>query len=75
VRCYTLAEVCNRLLASGLRIRRAGRRRDWAQLILTPVTACASLLRRGTLMGGRVWDLCGFADYVWGAKVNGAGPR
>lgn len=70
VRCYTVPEVCNALMASGVTIRRAGRRRDWAQILLTPLTVPASWLRRGVVMGGRIWDLFGFADYVWGAKVS-----
>jgi SAM-dependent methyltransferase len=73
VRVYSLPEVCNVLLAEGLTIRRAGRRRSWPQLALTPVLAAASRMLQGAVAGGVFWDLVGFADFVWAERVADRG--
>ncbi|MGH9534133.1 MAG: class I SAM-dependent methyltransferase [Terriglobales bacterium] len=73
LRLYTVPEICNALLAAGVTVRRAGRRRHWPKLLLTPITATASWLRYGAVQGGPLWDLCGFADYVWAAKPASRG--
>jgi SAM-dependent methyltransferase len=68
VRVYSVREVSNLLLAQGLVIRRAGRRRSWSRAMLTPLVAAASWVRDGSPGGGSFWDLTGFADFVWAAR-------
>lgn len=68
VRLYCIAEVANVLLQQGLVVRRAGVRRNWARAALSPLLALASIIRNGSLSAGAVWDLLGFADFVWAAK-------
>ncbi len=73
VRVYTVAEVCNLLLEESLVIRRAGRRRNWPHVALTPALAAGSLPRHGWVGGGCLWDVAGFADSVWAVKPGEAG--
>lgn len=64
VRPYTADEVASILRDSGLRVIRAGRRRDWQLLLLTPLIAIRALTTQGYVPGGVVWDLYGFADFA-----------
>jgi SAM-dependent methyltransferase len=73
VRVYAVAEVCNLLLAESLVIRRAGRRRSWARVALTPALAAGSFLRHGWVNGGCLWDGAGFADSVRAVKPEETG--
>lgn len=68
VRLYSIPEVANTLLQHGLVIRRAGTRRNWQRMVLAPIVAPASVLRHGSVSAGALWDLLGFADYVWAAR-------
>lgn len=68
VRLYSVRELSNVLMESGLRVVRAGRRRDWLRLWLLPILLPAKLVLRGRLEAGDVWDLMGFADYVLAMK-------
>lgn len=72
VRLYSLLEVCNICLAAGLSIRRAGRRRHWPRALLAPVLAAGSWARHGSITGGTLWDLLGFADFVWATRPGAA---
>lgn len=73
VRLYTVPEVANALLARGLTIRRAGRRRRWRRALLTPLAAARMYWKNGWVPGGVFWDLLGFADYVWAKRPAAAG--
>lgn len=68
VRIYTIPEVANVLLARGLIVCRAGRRRSWPRVAVAPLLAVGSLFRHGYCGGGILWDFMGFADYVWARK-------
>lgn len=68
VRVYDIKEVANILLENGLRITRAGVRRDWRRMLLFP-----ALLVRGVLRGapaGAFWDIMGFAEFVYAYRPD-----
>jgi len=73
VRVYSVKEVANVLLANGLKVTKAGRRREWLRIALSPLTIPSqikTLLTEGRLDAVGLWDLCGFADYVYAEKPN-----
>jgi 2-polyprenyl-3-methyl-5-hydroxy-6-metoxy-1,4-benzoquinol methylase len=68
VRVYDVKEVANALLANGMTVVRAGRRRDWTRVFLAILALplqVPSYLRDGKLGGTGLWDLMGFADFVY----------
>lgn len=71
VKYYTLWDVINTLLSNGLTIIKAGRRRDWRRaiigLLIIPYQIYP-LLKHGKLHARGMWDLMGFADYVYAIK-------
>jgi SAM-dependent methyltransferase len=69
VRLYALHEVVNVLLDNGLKVIKAGTRRDKIRLLMTPVFLLRGL-QRGDILGGRPWDLFGFAEYVFARKTQ-----
>ncbi|MFZ1989595.1 MAG: methyltransferase domain-containing protein [Alphaproteobacteria bacterium] len=71
IRVYDIKEVANTLLAQRLRVVRAGARREWARILLSPLTLpkqIASLLKDGRLSANGLWDLMGFADFVYARR-------
>jgi SAM-dependent methyltransferase len=64
VRVFDAREVAGILRGCGLRIVRAGTRRDPLGILLTPVHALRAKQRHGYVPGGVFWDLFGFADVV-----------
>jgi SAM-dependent methyltransferase len=64
VRPFTSAELSEVLRSCGLRIVRAGTRRDWLLCLLTPVIAVRARMTLGYVPGGVFWDLTGFAEFV-----------
>lgn len=64
VRLYSLAEVSEVLRSCGLRVHRAGTRRDARAIALLPLRALSSLRLHGYVAGSVFWDLLGFAEYV-----------
>ena len=72
VRLYSVLEVANVLLNRDFEIIAAGRRRDPMRLLLTPITLLAGLARGDIWSGGRgLWDLFGFADFVYARRKDG----
>jgi SAM-dependent methyltransferase len=68
VRVYDVKEVANVLLANGLKVITAGRRREWLRVALFPLAIPSNiktLLSSGRLTGAGLWDLCGLADFVY----------
>jgi hypothetical protein len=66
-------EVANVLLANGLKVIRAGRRREWLRVALFPLAIPShikTLLSSGRLTGVGLWDLCGLADFVYAEKPS-----
>lgn len=68
VRVYSHTEVGDVLLGTGFSILRSGMRRSWAYVIATPVRAAAYLLRGKKMHGNVLWDLLGFAEFVFARK-------
>jgi hypothetical protein len=66
-------EIANVLLANGLKVIRAGRRREWLRIALSPLTVPSqikTLLSEGRLDAVGLRDLCGFADFVYAEKPS-----
>jgi len=71
VRVYDIKEVANTLLKNNVRIIRAGCRKTlngYITFILSIPLQLYSLLRYKKLHAKGLWDVCGFADYVYGEK-------
>jgi SAM-dependent methyltransferase len=73
VRVWAVHEVANALLSKGMRIERGGRRREWFRILLSVGTFPIQLityLREGRLHGTGLWDLLGFADFIYARKPD-----
>jgi SAM-dependent methyltransferase len=68
VRLYTHQEVAGVLRDAGLRVVRAGTRRDWRGIALLPLRALKSRRDLGYVAGSVFWDLLGFSDHVVAEK-------
>jgi SAM-dependent methyltransferase len=71
IRVYDIKEVANTLMSSGLRVIRAGRRREWLRVLLSVATLPRQLscyLKEGRLHGIGLWDIMGFADFVFARR-------
>jgi hypothetical protein len=71
IRFYGIVEIVNTLLANGVKIIKARRRRNWPRILITPLIIPFHLgfrLKHGEWSGRGLWDLLGFADYVYGEK-------
>lgn len=71
VRVYTLEEVVNVFLKHRFVIRKLGTRRDYIRLFLTPLSLVLSGLHwvlKGRLHSRGLWDVFGFAQFVYGVK-------
>jgi len=64
VRVFDAKEVAGILRGCGLRIVRAGTRRDPLGILMLPVHAWRVKRQHGYVPGGVFWDLFGFADQV-----------
>src|SRR5262249_38052149 len=67
VRAYALVDVINSLLDEKVTILKAGTRRDMVRLALSPASFVAGLLR-GSPWNRSLWDIFGFAEFVYAAK-------
>lgn len=68
VRLYSVLDVCNALLDGGLRIVSAGRRRDAVMTLLFPLFFLGGIWRYGRLTSFGLWDVLGFADFVYAER-------
>ncbi len=72
VRLYDLKEIANTLLLNGVKIIKGGHRRDMRKVVLSPLFVpplqIYSLIRYRDLWARGLWDLLGFADYIYGEK-------
>jgi SAM-dependent methyltransferase len=68
VRVYEVGEVANALLARGLVILKAGRRRYWTRILLFPLVVSTKLVMGRGFEAGDFWDVAGFADFVYARK-------
>ncbi len=69
VRVHGVREMANVLMDSGLRIVRAGTRRDRAQIAALPALLAWKLLRGHRLEGSDLWDITGFASYLLARRI------
>lgn len=68
VRLYSVKEIGNTLLDANFRIIKAGVRRDPAGIICLPAIILLKWLRKEPLTGFGLWDILGFAEYVYAEK-------
>jgi len=74
VRLFTASEVARVLEESGCRVLEAGTRRVWLRVFATPVVMAYHRVRRGTFLGGALWDLTGFAEFVKARRTDQPAP-
>lgn len=67
-RLYDLKEIANVLLANNFKIHKAGTRHDPCGILFLPLILLIKLLKRESLTGYGLWDLFGFAQYVYAEK-------
>lgn len=68
VRLYSVEELREVYLAGNCKILSSGIRRNWFYIILTPVRALLSYVKKGYVEGNVFWDILGFAEYLWVRK-------
>jgi SAM-dependent methyltransferase len=68
VRVFDWREVAGILRDCGLRIEKAGTRRDVRKILFMPILAVHAKWKYGFVPGGVFWDLFGFADEVVAVK-------
>lgn len=68
VRVYNNIEIANLLLSKGMRIIKAGTRRDLIKILFIPIKIFYNLVKSGKIVGGIFWDICGFASYIYAQK-------
>lgn len=70
VRVYSVKELQPIFEAAGCKVLSAGTRRNWYYILALPVRALQSLLKKGYIQGNVLWDLLGFAEYLWVRKKS-----
>ncbi|HOP50241.1 MAG TPA: class I SAM-dependent methyltransferase [Ignavibacteriales bacterium] len=68
VKLYHLIDIVNTLLDNNLKIIKAGTRRDKVGILLFPIIIIVKLLRKEVLAGQGIWDILGFAEFVYAQK-------
>lgn len=68
VRVYSHAEVGVILKDAGFSVLQAGIRRSWAYVLATPFQTAFALMRGKKVQGNMLWDLLGFAEFVFARK-------
>jgi len=68
VKLYDVKEICNILLEHNYKIIKAGNRRDPVRILLSPLILISLVLRKRPITS-ILWDLMGFADFVYAKKM------
>jgi SAM-dependent methyltransferase len=68
VRVYSVAELKKIFEQGKCRVKACGTRRNWVYIITMPLRAVQSLVKNGHVEGNVLWDLLGFAEYLWVQK-------
>lgn len=68
VRVYSVSELKKLLEGLGFKVISAGTRRRWLYIFAIPVRAAALWLRGKKLHANVLWDLLGFAEYLYAVK-------
>jgi 2-polyprenyl-3-methyl-5-hydroxy-6-metoxy-1,4-benzoquinol methylase len=75
IKLYDIKEIANTLLENGIKIVRAGTVRDWIKLFFLfplslPFQLMCLLVKRKPSAKFGMWDLLGFAKFVYGEKIS-----
>lgn len=71
LRLYSIQEVANILLSNNCNIIKGGRRLNWISIFTLPLRLLICFVRKKS-PAGILWDLFGFADFVFGYKIKKA---
>ncbi len=70
VRVYSVKELSELLRKNGFEIVSSGTRRSWYYILLIPFTSMAYMLKGKRIPAAVLWDLMGFAEYVFAQKKS-----
>lgn len=70
VRVYSVPELRKVFESGDGKVLAAGTRRNWYYILSMPLRALQSLIKKGHVEGNVLWDLMGFAEYLWVRKNN-----
>jgi hypothetical protein len=68
VRVYSVKELAAIFEANGCTVLQSGTRRNWYYIAALPLRALISLVKKGYVQGNVLWDIAGFAEYLWVKK-------
>ncbi|HEV7780163.1 MAG TPA: methyltransferase domain-containing protein [Chitinophagaceae bacterium] len=68
VRIYSVAELRKIFESKNCAVLAGRTRRNWFYIIAMPLRAILSLIKRGHVQGNVLWDVMGFAEYLWVQK-------
>lgn len=68
VRVYSVKELSELLEKNGFEIVSSGTRRSWYYIFLMPFTSLGYVLKKKRVPAAVLWDLMGFAEYVFARK-------
>lgn len=68
LKLYSIQEVANTLLSNKCNIIKGGRRLNWISIFTLPLRLLMCFIRKKS-PAGILWDLFGFADFVFGYKI------
>jgi SAM-dependent methyltransferase len=71
VKLYDVKEIANALIKCEFKIIKAGTRRNYVNLILTPLRAIYHLIKYRKIYGSAFWDILGFAEFLYAKKNQG----
>lgn len=67
-RIYSLLELYNLLMLNKVKIIKGGIRRNFVNIVFSPLYILRGLIRDGFISGCYFWDLLGFSEFVIGRK-------
>lgn len=70
VRVYSVKELSELLKKNGFEVLSSGTRRSWYYIFLIPFTSMAYMLKGKRIPAAVLWDLMGFAEYVFARKKS-----
>lgn len=68
VRLYSVGELVDVLKSRNFEILESGIRKSWSQILIMPVKIMYQLLTKRKVMGTAVWDIVGFAEFIYARK-------
>jgi SAM-dependent methyltransferase len=70
VKLYDVKEIANTLIKCEFKIIKAGTRRNYVNMILTPLKVIYYLIKYRKINGYAFWDILGFAEFVYAVKIK-----